>query len=209
MAKRKTNRRSITSVKSISVIITTMPKSIPARAHREFWHRPDRAKCCIACGEEKSLGEFYAYGYTTRQGKRGTRYESRCRPCAKARRRAQHAANRDVEIAVSRKWYEMNSDRAAAYRRAYNATEHGKRVKAFAQRIRCARIKAGMSGPEDREAVKAIYADAAEMQRMTGVKLHVDHIVPLSRGGKHEIANLQILTAQQNLDKGVSLQCPR
>ncbi len=55
---------------------------MPQLAHRPCWHRPGRTKRCITCGEEKLLGEFYAHGYTTGQGKRGTRYESRCKPCA-------------------------------------------------------------------------------------------------------------------------------
>ena len=158
------------------------------------------------CSEEKPLAAFYAYGYTTNQGKRSMRYESRCMPCAKARRRAMHAANRDVEIEVSRKWRKANPEAMMAQRRAYQASEHGKRMKAKHQRIRCARQRAGMSGPEDRLEVKAIYAEAAELEKLFGVKLHVDHVMPLSKGGKHERRNLQILTARDNLIKGGALK---
>ena len=34
---------------------------------------------------------------------------------------------------------------------------------------------------------------------------HVDHVVPLSKGGLHHEDNLQILTAHQNLCKGAKL----
>ncbi len=36
---------------------------------------------------------------------------------------------------------------------------------------------------------------------MTGVQWHVDHVMPLSKGGAHELRNLQLLPATQNLRK--------
>lgn len=40
-----------------------------------------------------------------------------------------------------------------------------------------------------------------------GKKMHVDHIRPLARGGKHEASNLQILPIGINMRKGT--KCPR
>jgi 5-methylcytosine-specific restriction endonuclease McrA len=31
---------------------------------------------------------------------------------------------------------------------------------------------------------------------------HIDHVIPVSRGGLHEIGNLQLLTPRCNLRKG-------
>lgn len=39
----------------------------------------------------------------------------------------------------------------------------------------------------------------------TGIKHHVDHIIPLKLGGKHTASNKQVLTAIENLKKGASL----
>ena len=36
----------------------------------------------------------------------------------------------------------------------------------------------------------------------TGVAHHIDHIIPLAAGGTHTKDNLQVLTAQENIEKG-------
>lgn len=36
---------------------------------------------------------------------------------------------------------------------------------------------------------------------------HVDHVIPLSRGGEHSYANTQVAHPSCNLSKGVSLVC--
>ena len=55
--------------------------------------------------------------------------------------------------------------------------------------MRYARIRAGLTGAEINSDIKRIYADAATLERITGIKYHVDHIIPLSKGGKHEVGN--------------------
>lgn len=48
------------------------------------------AKTCITCKQEKRLGEFYSYPYTTSQGKRSTRWESQCNGCRLEKRKQQY-----------------------------------------------------------------------------------------------------------------------
>ena len=54
----------------------------------------------------------------------------------------------------------------------------------------------------EQQQVIAIYKRCQELTESTGIPHHVDHIIPLSKGGEHHPNNLQILTAEQNLKKG-------
>lgn len=179
------------------------------------WHHPSRTKSCAICKEVKPLSDFYAYGYTTRQGKRSTRYESRCRPCAQKRRRDAIAQNPELARAQSRAWRAANPHITADLCREYRQTPSGRAMKAKAQRLRKARAR---SGQGDNAAIRAIYAEAVEIERLVancplfdlpelGHKMHVDHRIPLARGGLHHEDNLQILPAGINMRKGVS--CPK
>lgn len=61
--------------------------------------------------------------------------------------------------------------------------------------------------PEDlnqneREQILEIYSKSKRLSKETGIQHHVDHIQPLSKGGRHHPSNLQILTAEENLKKG-------
>jgi 5-methylcytosine-specific restriction endonuclease McrA len=55
---------------------------------------------------------------------------------------------------------------------------------------------------EEKDAIILIYKEARRLTETTGVPHHVDHVKPLAVGGRHHPENLQILTAQENLEKG-------
>ncbi len=170
------------------------------------WHRPDRNKCCISCSKDLPLSEFSAYEYTTKQGARSVRYESRCRSCNRARRndRYKDPAKRKIDQTTSLRWKHENKEHIQKYQKGKQATEEYKALKATHQRLRKARIRA-RTNKADTPEIKAIYAEATRLQKETGVAYHVDHIIPLKHGGKHEAANLQILTATENMKKGARL----
>lgn len=54
---------------------------------------------------------------------------------------------------------------------------------------------------EEHERILTIYKECAKLTEETGVQHHVDHIHPISKGGKHHPDNLQILTAVENIRK--------
>lgn len=54
---------------------------------------------------------------------------------------------------------------------------------------------------EEHQQILLIYQECARITEETGVPHHVDHIYPISKGGKHHPDNLQILTATENIRK--------
>ena len=56
--------------------------------------------------------------------------------------------------------------------------------------------------PEEQQRVLTIYQECAMISMETSVPHHVDHIIPISKGGLHHPDNLQILTAEDNWKKG-------
>ena len=54
--------------------------------------------------------------------------------------------------------------------------------------------------------IKRIYEKRDTLNKEAGeILFHVDHIIPVSKGGNHHPSNLQILTRQENLSKGAKL----
>lgn len=182
---------------------------------RDHWHNPDREKTCIICGDSKPVADFYAYGYNRKDGTRGTRYESRCMPCARQRRIEAYQKNPEADRASNREWCEKNQDALKEYRRTKQKCPEHRSKKAFNQRLRKARAR---SGSGDNAAIRKIYQYAKEVQAIVSVcpvfdipelgkEMQVDHIMPLSRGGQHHENNLQVLPKGINMRKGS--KCPK
>lgn len=55
---------------------------------------------------------------------------------------------------------------------------------------------------EDLAKIKEIYALRNKLTEETGIEHHVDHIIPISKGGLHHPDNLRVITAEENLKKG-------
>lgn len=183
--------------------------------NNSHWHKEGRIKRCTLCGQEKGLTQFYAYGYVTRQGKQSTRYESRCKPCAVARRLERYAKCGEHEREYHREWIRKNDGHVKAYARSRQQDPVCRAIKAKSQRLRKARLRSGQS---DDPEIKAIYAEAIRVEALIqncpvfdlpelGKKIHVDHIMPLSKGGRHVASNLQLLPIGLNMRKGS--KCPK
>jgi hypothetical protein len=119
---------------------------------------------------------------------------------AKARREALGEMHRAENRKRMRKWREENPEAYAAVRAKYHALNPGsQRAYSHSRRIKTG---AGMTAKQLSDWTKAqdkrcFYCDCA-----CESTYHVDHIVPLSKGGEHQEWNLVIACAPCNLAKG-------
>jgi len=59
--------------------------------------------------------------------------------------------------------------------------------------------------PHQRKVLAAIYTARNRISTCMGVPFHVDHVVPMAKGGLHTPSNLQLLPWRINLQKGAKL----
>jgi len=170
-------------------------------------------KVCTKCSESKQLSEFNK----RRASKDGLAY--RCRDCLSIQKKAYYSSNSDKILAKNKSWHEANYEKVADYNKAW--------TKANPEKV-AARNKTWQEANPDHYAALAgkglatnrggaasdiydiqlcipFYAEARRLSRETGVPHHVDHITPIAKGGTHCQTNLQVLTAEENLQKGDSL----
>ncbi|QWY14252.2 HNH endonuclease [Xanthomonas phage M29] len=125
---------------------------------------------------------------------------------ARARSLKYYAANREACMAVKRSWYAANSDKVRANVAAWCAANPDKKLALYAKR-RALKISAIPSDWSEFDAFVIEEAATACKRResMTGYAWHVDHMVPLAKGGMHCASNIQVIPARMNLAKSAKL----
>jgi 5-methylcytosine-specific restriction endonuclease McrA len=175
-------------------------------------------KRCSKCEAEKPLEEF---------GRQGAKYRAFCKSCQRAYQRSYVAENRETVLERKRQqsreyrvrhperdrayrermkdrrreyrrdYYESNPDRIAAKRRAYyEANREG-----WALRARARRRKMGRPDAQTLGWIRLIRNDPCAYCGAVGGGT-VDHIVPISRGGRNHWANLTGACGSCNDSKG-------
>ena len=170
-------------------------------------------KTCTKCGEEKPLDSFPKQA----AGKLGL--SSQCRACNIARSRKWRENNRERHKASVANWCAKNKVRRnqkEKERRDKVRAEGGtvctwakdNPVKNAAKRAKYRLKKVTQTpslSPEEKKAIEDLYWLCRDLELVSGQKYHVDHIVPISKGGPHCLDNLQVLPADMNLSKGANV----
>jgi len=183
-------------------------------------------KTCTACGVEKGVDEYYKQ----KAGKYNVHAECKC--CLSEQRKAYYLANKEAVTKRVRAYQLFNKEVVAERRKSYrlsNKEDIAKQMKAYQlsnkeaiaekkkayrkanphiinARIAKRRATKKQATPAwaDLEAIKEMY-QLATIFNSTGINLQVDHIVPLQSDkvcGLHCEANLQLLSASDNIKKG-------
>jgi len=174
---------------------TRSTRYIVAREKRErralLKAQPERQ--CTKCGVTKPLSDFSL---------RRSGYHTICKSC---------------KVEYSRQWVERNKERSQHYRAEYRATNREKYKQYFRlhhmahpekQRARNQKRKAilrNIKGSFTGEELKSLFArqkgKCAVCKMSIKQKYHIDHVVPISRGGDNYICNIQLLCPSCNLSK--------
>lgn len=95
-------------------------------------------------------------------------------------------------------------DKAKASKKKYRQSDHGRGITNKCSADRRARIRQQTLNLTADQVLwlEWHYKMAVVYEELTGIKHHVDHIHPISKGGLHVPWNLQILTAEENIKKG-------
>ena len=162
-------------------------------------------KQCTACKQIKSLAEYSP----SKRG--GLGVQAKCKLCyaelMRARRIANPSAHRESVKKSTKKHYDKKIQRNAEYRTANpEKVTKWKRKDRLINKVRVladnAMRRTKLSGKVTID-IRQIYALRDFYESMSlGEKFHVDHIIPLSKGGLHIASNLQVLEAKDNLRKG-------
>lgn len=150
---------------------------------------------------------------------------------AQETKRKYQQKNAERESQRLKVWRESHQKEIIEYRKQYKKSEHGQKViklykeqnhekiNAQAREYKRQRREYYCGLQMRRQAIKLdailqstdfseinkLRKKANRMEEKTGKKYHVDHIIPLSKGGAHHQDNLRIITAKENMAKGSKL----
>lgn len=115
-----------------------------------------------------------------------------------------YSNNREYLLAQKREYHVINRDKILEDKRVYLQTPMGKAVDTNHRHKRRSQKKGGdVTGAQMLNLISASKSCFYCHCDLNGVKIHVDHFVPLSKGGLHSISNLVIACEPCNLRKGV------
>jgi hypothetical protein len=172
-------------------------------------------KTCSTCKEIKPVLEFY------KDKSQASGIKSECKICSLNRNKEWRLANPEKETSRCRKWKKANKNKVAGYNKKYTQANKDKKAVYYKEYAKTNRAKRNALGAkrhakklkaapkwltmEQLAEIEELYKLAKQLEKETGIKHHVDHIIPLQGqtvSGLHVPNNLRVVSAIENLIKG-------
>ena len=161
--------------------------------------------------------------YFTRQAARLDGLNSNCKECSRAIQKAYRMNDPGKYLTLSRRWRDKNRDVMRKAKREWarrnrhlSNTEAERDRKRILRATRRAKERQAFPAWASMQHIKKIYEHARLLERMSGRKFHVDHIVPISGKsekrdrdiacGLHCADNLLVVDAIENISMGSSVK---
>lgn len=172
--------------------------------HGHFSARVVRTTACVDC-KRRRRSEWKANNPDSVLATNSAWQEAN-RERQRAYEAARYAANPELRRAAAKARYAANSERDRATTAAWkaanpdrrNATESNRRAR------KVAAIPADWS-EFDQFVIEEAAAACKRREAMTGYAWHIDHMIPLAKGGLHAWNNIQAIPARMNLWKNDKL----
>jgi hypothetical protein len=170
------------------------------------WKDPEQVR-------EYHRAHYKEYYQNNKEKKReyGKEYYQKNKEKQKEYTREYYQKNKEKKTEYAKEYYQKNIEKQRKHRRNWKKNNPALILQHKANR-RARKIRAIPAWLKDcsieKRRVYTVYLLSRSYAKADGIERHVDHMVPLSDGGPHWSGNLQILTKEENLEKG-AYSCPK
>ena len=161
-------------------------------------------KICIKCRESKELNLFIV----NKHSKDGR--HSMCKQCFKIYNKQRYEVKKAQINEQALNYYRQNKDKRKEYK-IKNKEIIKNKARIYVQKnmdyfiFKCANRRAlkrnatpSWMTKDQLQSIRKLYKDAKNKEIQTGFKWHVDHIIPLSKGGSNTPSNMRIRSKSAN-----------